>query len=121
MAVDLSAEQIFEARWARALLDATLARLREEWAREDKAAGLDTLQRFLPGVASPPSSYREAAVALGISEPALKSLVFRLRTRYREVLRREVARTVPAPHEIDDEIRHLCAAAALLVNGGGMV
>lgn len=121
VAADLSAEQIFEARWARALLDATLGRLREEWAREDKAADLDTLQRFLPGVASPPSSYREAAAELGISEPALKSLVHRLRTRYREVLRQEVARTVPALPEVDDEIRHLCAAAALLGVGGGTV
>ena len=122
VATDLNAEQLFEAQWARALLDAALARLRAEWAAGvDKAAALDALLRFLPGAGTPPPSYRETATELGISEAALKSLVHRLRTRYREALRREVARTVPAPHEVDDEIRHLCAAAALLGGGGGAV
>lgn len=47
----------------------------------------------------------------------MKRVLHRLRARYRDLLRRQIARTVAAPHEIDDEIRHLCAAAALLEDG----
>lgn len=114
VAAGASAEDEFEARWARALFDATLAQLREEILAEDHAARWDTLRRFLPGGGAAPPSYADAARALGLSEAALKSIIHRLRARYRVALRRQVARTVGAPHEIDDEIRHLCAAAARL-------
>jgi RNA polymerase sigma-70 factor (ECF subfamily) len=57
-------------------------------------------------------SYSNVAVTLGIQETAVKKLLYRLRQRYRELLRGEVAETVADPSEIDDEIRHLCAALA---------
>ena len=109
-----SAEDAFEARWARALFDAALSQLREQFLAEDQAPRWDLLRRFLPGGGADPPSYADAARALDLSEGALKSIVHRLRGRYRTVLRRQVARTVDTPHEIDDEIRHLCAAAARL-------
>ncbi len=117
VAAGATAEDAFEARWARALFEATLAQLREELLAEDQGARWETLRRFLPGGGAAPPSYADAARALGLGEAALKSVIHRLRARYRLVLRRQVARTVGAPHEIDDEIRHLCTAAARLGEG----
>src|SRR6266478_6468964 len=57
-------------------------------------------------------SYSSIAATLGIDETTVKKLLHRLRQRYRELLRGEVADTVADPAEIDDEIRHLCAALA---------
>lgn len=107
-----SAEDAFEARWARALFEATLAELRAEFLAENEALRWDLMRQFLPGGGGAAPAYADAARALGLGEGAFKSVVHRLRTRYRATLRRQVACTVGAPHEIDDEIRHLCAAAA---------
>ena len=106
-----TAEDEFEARWARALFDAALAQLREEWLAEDKGAGWELMRHFLPGGDAEPPADADAARAVGSNDAALKSVVHRLRVRYRAILRRQVARTVSAPHEVDDEIRYLGAVA----------
>jgi RNA polymerase sigma-70 factor (ECF subfamily) len=71
----------------------------------------DTLKGFLAsGNTKEPSSYHDAAVTLGVSEAAVRTLIHRLRQRYSIALRREVARTVTDPAAIDEEIHLLCEA-----------
>jgi RNA polymerase sigma-70 factor (ECF subfamily) len=91
------------------LLDLVLARLREEFVREDRERVFARLKDFLGGAAAE-APYRQAAADLGMTEAAVKMAVHRLRRQYRRLLRAEIAQTVASPEEIDDEIRHLFAA-----------
>jgi RNA polymerase sigma-70 factor (ECF subfamily) len=105
----LTAEKIFERRWALSLLEQVLRRLREEYTRDDKEQQFEQLKSTLTE-ASRSVSYAEIARRLATSEGAVKVAVHRLRQRYRELLRAEIADTVADPGEIDDEIRNLFAA-----------
>jgi len=107
----LTAEKLFERRWALALLQEVLARLREEYAARDKEALFDRLRGFLVGERQP-GGHAAAAAELGLSEGAVKVAVHRLRQRYRELIREEIGRTVHDPEAIGDEIRALFAALA---------
>src|SRR6185295_13692541 len=107
----LTAEKIYERRWALTLLDLVLARLREEYAADGKAKLFETLKATLTG-ASRSAPYAELGERLGLSEGAVKVAVHRLRQRYRELLRAEIAETVASEAEVDEEIRHLFAALA---------
>jgi RNA polymerase sigma factor (sigma-70 family) len=102
---DLTPENIFERRWALTLLDQVLTRLRDECAADGKAQLFDRLRGFLSNT-SDPGSYAEVAAQLGTSEAAARQAVRRLRQRYRELMRAEIAQTVGSPQEIDEEIRH---------------
>src|SRR5262245_585793 len=102
----LSADKLFERRWAMTLLDGVLARLREEFTREGKQSTFDKLRPCLAG-SRESQPYAEIAKELGLSEGAVKVAVHRFRHRYRELLRREIAGTVSSAAEVDDEIRHL--------------
>ena len=106
----LTAEQIYERGWALALLDQVLTRLGEEYrAAGPAAAGLfDQLQKLLTDESDRPSQ-AEIAGELGMTENAVKQAFHRLRQRYRELLREEIAHTVMLPGDIDDELRHLIA------------
>jgi len=109
----MDAEKLYERRWALTLLDQAKERLQEEYL---KAGKLQLYHRFQAmeaggGAGSPPCA--EVAVMLGLSESGLRTAVFRLRQRYRELVREEVAQTVSSPQEVDEEIRHL-----ILVVGG---
>ena len=106
---DLTAEKLFERRWAMTLLDLVLARLREEFAREGRERVFERLKDFLGGAAAE-APYRQAAADLDMTEAAVKMAVHRLRRQYRRLLRAQIAQTVVSPEEIDDEIRHLFAA-----------
>ena len=101
-------ERIFERRWAVALLDTVLSRLRGEYDDQGKGELFAALRPCLVGerTAQP---YAQLAEALGSSEPAIKSAVHRLRQRYRQLLRDEVASTVDAGEDVEDELRHLFA------------
>jgi RNA polymerase sigma factor (sigma-70 family) len=101
-----TAEAEFDRRWAIALLERVLARLEAEAAAAGKAESIQTLQHFLVGRGTD-VSVAEAAVRLGMSEGAVKTAAHRLRRRYRELLRAEIAETVGSPEEVDDEIRSL--------------
>jgi len=102
-------EKLFERRWALTLLDSVLARLREEFAGKGKAEVFESLRVFLLGEGrSVP--YTQIADELGMSLSAVKVAVHRLRQRYRELLRDEIAKTVVDVEQIDDEIRALFAA-----------
>jgi RNA polymerase sigma factor (sigma-70 family) len=106
----LAAEQIYERGWALALLEQVLTRLGDEYRAAGLAsAGLfDQLQKLLTDESDRPSQ-AEIAGELGMSENAVKQAFHRLRQRYRELLREEIAHTVMLPGDIEDELRHLIA------------
>lgn len=105
----LSADKIFERRWALTLLDRAIEQLRAEHVKAGRGPIFDELKGCLTGDGST-VSYAEIATRLGTSEGAIKVAVHRLRQRYREVLRAEVANTVAQPGDVDDELRQLFAA-----------
>ncbi len=108
---ELTAERLFERRWALSLLENVLIRLESEMNGAGKAALFVKLRPMLEGDERA-ESYREIAMASGISEGAVKAAAHRLRARYRELLRAEVARTVADPAEVDAELAELLAALA---------
>ncbi|OAI47368.1 hypothetical protein AYO44_09675 [Planctomycetaceae bacterium SCGC AG-212-F19] len=110
-----TADKLFERRWALTVLQEALARLRDEYTRLGQARLFDELKVCLAGdgAAAPQQAVAER---LGMTTGAVKVAVHRLRGRYREMLREEIARTVGDPAEIDDEIRDLFRAFS--VEGG---
>ena len=106
----LTAEQIYQRGWALALLDQVLTRLGDEYlATGPASAGLfDQLQKLLTDESDHPSQ-AEIAGELAMTENAVKQAFHRLRQRYRELLREEIAHTVMLPGDIEDELRHLIA------------
>jgi RNA polymerase sigma factor (sigma-70 family) len=105
----LTADRIYERRWALAMLEQVLARLHAEY-RNAGNAGL--FERFKKSITDEPDqiSQAEIAKAFGMTENAVKQAFYRFRQRYRELLREEIAHTVAAPGDIEDELRHLVAA-----------
>src|SRR5215472_3847803 len=101
-------EKIFERRWALALLDKVLERLRQEYEATDRLRLFDTLRWFLSNEPAE-QSQSQIGAKLDLSTGAVKQAVRRLRKRYRELLHEEVANTVATAADIDDEIRHLVA------------
>ncbi len=104
-----SPEKLFERRWAVALLDQALARLRQEFTEGGRGPLFDALKVFLTGD-RPPTTHEQVATRLGMTAEAVKVAAHRLRRRYRELLREEIARTVDDPADVDGEIRDLFAA-----------
>ncbi len=105
----LTPEKLFERRWTMTLVEHVLARLKQEYTAEGKADLFELLEPGLTGELAE-GSYADWAKALGMSRGALKVALHRLRRRFGEALRREVAHTVATPAEIDAEIRQLFAA-----------
>ncbi len=105
---ELNVQEIYERNWALRFLEQVRSRLRQEYAAEGKGDRFELWEQFLPGRESP-LGYAEAAARLGVPEGTLKSDVHRLKRRYGELLREEIAHTVAAPEEIDDELRYLVA------------
>ena len=101
----MTAEKIFDARWAAAIVESAFARLRGELELEGKGHLFEALQGFLLGRED--ASYQQVADALSLSLGALKTVIHRLRARYRTLLREEVARTVARPADVDEELRYL--------------
>ena len=107
----LTAEKIFDARWAMTVLGEGLKRLREEYVASGKASTFEALRVFLdPDNIMAPPSYDEVANRLQVTTTAIKTLIHRLRRRYAALLREEVGRTVSDPAEIEAEIHALCEA-----------
>lgn len=105
----LTAEQLFDARWAILLLGRTRMLLAREYAAQGRATVFEVLKPFLEGGAPTPS-YEAVANALGTGLSTTKTLIHRLRKRYTVILRQEIARTVSDPSEVDSEIHALCEA-----------
>jgi RNA polymerase sigma-70 factor (ECF subfamily) len=103
---DLTPEKLYERRWALALIDRVVGRLRDEFAGEGKLDLFERLKVYLGGSESA-ASYRQVAADQGMSEGAIKVAVHRLRRRCAELLRQEVARTVAGPQEVEEELREL--------------
>ena len=113
----LTAEKIFDARWAMTLLAEGMTRLREQYVVQGKAAIFETLKAFLdPAKSEELLSYEEAAKTLGVSLGAVKTLIHRLRKQYSSLVREEISRTVSDPADVDEEIHALCEA---LIAAGG--
>ena len=103
---NITPETLFEQRWAMTVLERVLARLREEFVATEKTELFDHLKVFLTAD-RPDCSYAEIAARTGLKEGAVKVAVHRLRRRYGELLRAEIANTVSDPAEIAEELRHL--------------
>ena len=104
-----SPERIFDVRWAATVVERALRRLGDECEKRGRRRVFDVLSVCLTAERED-FRYANFSKTLGLSEVALKSLVHRLRGRYRALLREEVARTVEKPDEIDDELRYLFSA-----------
>jgi RNA polymerase sigma-70 factor (ECF subfamily) len=102
----LPPDRLYERRWARALLEQALARLRAEYTAAGKTAEFEHLKEALAAERGA-IAYHDLAAALNLTEGAARVAVHRLRKRFREVFRATVAETVSAPEEVEDELRHL--------------
>jgi RNA polymerase sigma-70 factor (ECF subfamily) len=108
-ATDLSPDKLFDLRWATALLEAAIARLRNEMIDDGRAVQFDALKSFLTEEPRE-GEYDRIAIQLRTRTQGVAVLVHRMRGRYRELVRAEVANTVASPLEVDEEMRHLQAA-----------
>ena len=106
-----TADRIFERRWALTLLDRTLTRLRDEFTAAGKAEEFKQLKACLTAERGD-ISYAEIAGALCQSEGAVRVAVHRLRKRFREIFREEIAHTVSSAEEIEEEVRYLMGVLA---------
>ena len=104
-----SPDKVFERNWAVTLMEQVLERLRAEQVVADKRAQFELLRDCLMGEPDAPQ-YADLAAQLGLSQAAVKMAVSRLRGRYRQLLRQEIAHTVSRPEEVEEEIRALFAA-----------
>jgi len=104
-------EKLFQRRWALTLLNTVLERLEAEFREADKAELFQRLRDFLVA-GTGEDTYARAGMELGLSSEAVKKAVHRLRRRYYELFREEIARTVADATTVEDELRHLCAVMA---------
>lgn len=104
---DETPDRIFERRWALSVLDRVVERLRDEFARHGRPEHFERLKVFLLGHSDVP--YAALAGEMNTSEGALKVAIHRLRKRYRELFRQEIADTVADPAEVESELRFLAA------------
>jgi RNA polymerase sigma factor (sigma-70 family) len=104
----LSADRIYERRWALTLLEQVLARLRAEYEAAGKLPLFDCLEKLLARESGQPSQ-AEVAAELQMTENAVKQAFYRLRHRYRQLLQEEIAHTVAVQDDVEDELRHFIA------------
>ena len=104
----VTAEMIYERRWALTILEHVLSRLKDEYRAVGNAALFDSLKQLLPDEPGSPSQ-ADIAAQLGMTENALRQAFYRFRQRYQSLLREEIAHTVATPGDIEDELRHLIA------------
>ena len=104
----VTAEMIYERRWASTVLEQVLSRLKDEYHAAGNAALFDSLKELLPDEPGAPSQAGIAA-RLGMSENAVRQAFYRFRQRYQSLLREEIAHTVATPGDIEDELRYLIA------------
>jgi RNA polymerase sigma factor (sigma-70 family) len=104
----MTAEMIYERRWALTVLERVLSRLKDEYVAASNAALFDSFKELLPDEPGSPSQ-AEIATQLGMTENAIRQAFYRFRQRYQALLREEIANTVATPGDIEDELRHLIA------------
>jgi DNA-directed RNA polymerase specialized sigma24 family protein len=108
---NLSPDLLFDRQWAMTLLDRTMTQLKQEYSTSGRAELFEHLRHCIVKDESA-LAYSEIAGRFSLTEAAVKMAVLRLRSRYREILQHEIAQTVSAPEEIEEEIRHLFSAFA---------
>ena len=104
----VTAEIIYERRWASTVLERVLNLLKNEYQRAGNAALFDSLKQLLPDEPGAPSQ-ADIAARLNMGENAVRQAFYRFRQRYQSLLREEIAQTVATPGDIEDELRHLIA------------
>lgn len=104
-------ERLFDLRWATTVVDHALQRLREECEAKGRLRLFEELRDYLAADHAD-ISYAKLGARLGVADTVVKKQIHNLRQRYRWLLRDEVAHTVGSPTDVNDEIRHLCAALA---------
>jgi RNA polymerase sigma factor (sigma-70 family) len=104
----LSADRLYERRWALTLMEQVLRRLKEEYCAGGNAALYDSLKQLLPDEPGA-QSRAEIASQLGMTENALRQAFHRFRHRYQLLLREEISHTVAIASDVEDELRHLIA------------
>ncbi len=102
----LSADRVYERRWALTLMEQVLHRLKDEYCAGGNAALFDSLKQLLPDEPGAPSR-AEIALQLGMTDNALRQAFHRFRQRYQVLLREEISNTVAVASDIEDELRHL--------------
>ena len=102
----LSADRIYERRWALTLMEQVLRRLRDEYVMAGNAELFDLLKQLLPDEPGAPSR-AEIALQLGLTDNALRQAFHRFRQRYQLLLREEIGHTVAVSSDVEDELRHL--------------
>ena len=102
----LSADRLYERRWALTLMDQVLRRLKDEYCAQGNGVLFDSLKQLLPDEPGAPSR-AEIAAQLGMTENALRQAFHRFRHRYQLLLREEISHTVAIASDIEDEMRHL--------------
>lgn len=107
----LSPERVFDLRWAATIVERALRRLREECESRGRRRLFDLVSGYL-AMDRADISYASIAQKVGVPETEVKRLLHRMRQRYRDLLRNEVANTVADPDDVDEEIRYLCSALA---------
>ena len=110
-APQLAADDVFERRWAMTVLDSAMRALREEYRRAGKEREFEILKSVLD-TPKEGAGYAELGAALNVSEGAARVAAHRLRKRFRELFRNEVAQTVADGEEVETEMRHLIAVLA---------
>ncbi|SRR5258708_4007470 len=106
----LPAERMYEHRWALALLEQTMRRLRAEFDMAGKGEEFDRLKHFLAvGKADIPGAAPAGSEGAGQKDGTLRVAVHRLRKRFRQIFREEIAQTVARPEDVEEELRHLLA------------
>lgn len=105
----MPADRLYERRWALALLEQAMGRLRAEFEQAGKGAEFERLKRFLT-LGKQETPYAAAAAELGLSEGALRVTVHRLRKRFRELFREEIGHTVASAEDVEEEFCHLLSA-----------
>ena len=104
----LTADQIYERRWAFTVLEQVMVRLRDEYRGAGNVRFFDQLKKMLMDEPDRPSQAKVAA-EFDMTENAVKQAFYRFRQRYQALLREEIAHTVAMPSDIEDELRHLIA------------
>ena len=102
----LTAEQIYERRWAFTLLEQVMARLRDEYRSAGNVRFFEQMKKMLMDEPHRPSQAK-VATEFEMTENAVKQAFYRFRQRYQTLLREEIAHTVAVPSDIEDELRHL--------------
>ncbi len=107
--VESNPDREYDRDWAVTLINHVLGRLQQEYSEADKETQFEQLAKFISGAAKP-TAYQETATSMNMSEGAVRTAAHRLRKRYKELLKEEIAHTVTSPEEVEEEIRNLFVA-----------